>query len=399
MDARSSRQVLGMALGNGVKGIGSTLATVLFLVAGCGSGRPAPAADRIFVSDAGSDGDAAPEAGTKKPPGCGVQNDGSYCDCVDVPVFTEAPNIYFVLDGSGSMAEDNKWIRVRDVAVAIVRGIGSRANFGATVFPSGGAFSCDAGNEILAIQPGDPPFAENGPTARALDEGMKYGPNGGGTSTSATLQAVLPILTAARGKTFAILATDGAPNCNPIAECTVEQCQPNIDARDGCPPAGPSCCGPPGTPSINCNDTAATTSAVAALKSAGIPVFVVGLPGSAAYGSILDQLAVAGGTALPGSPNYYRVDSTATSAELLATLKKVAARIVGTCELTLKQTPTEQQLVNVYLDDLVLPQDPTNGWKIEGSKVTLLGTACARVLGGDVFDVRIITGCPTVAVR
>ena len=55
--------------------------------------------------------------------------------------------------------------------------------------------------------------------------------------------------------------------------------------------------------------------------------------------------------------------------------------------------------MNVYLDGAVLPQDPTNGWKIEGSKVTLLGSACAKVLDGDVLNVRIIAGCPTVEPR
>jgi hypothetical protein len=55
--------------------------------------------------------------------------------------------------------------------------------------------------------------------------------------------------------------------------------------------------------------------------------------------------------------------------------------------------------VNVYLDEAVLPHDPVNGWKIDGGTVTLLGTACDRVLSGDVLDVRIITGCPTVEPR
>ena len=47
----------------------------------------------------------------------------------------------------------------------------------------------------------------------------------------------------------------------------------------------------------------------------------------------------------------------------------------------------------------MLPKDPVNGWKIEGPTVTLLGDACTKVLAGDILDVRIITGCPTVEPR
>ena len=53
----------------------------------------------------------------------------------------------------------------------------------------------------------------------------------------------------------------------------------------------------------------------------------------------------------------------------------------------------------MYLDEVVLPQDPVDGWKIEGKTVTLLGAACDKVLAGDVLDVRIIAGCPTVGPR
>ena len=148
-----------------------------------------------------------------------------------------------------------------------------------------------------------------------------------------------------------------------------------------------------------CLDSAATTSAVAALASAGIPVYVIGLPGASTYASLLDSLATAGGTALPASPKYYKVDSTSTSAALLATLKKIAAKIVATCEFKLKEAPKDPNLVNVYLDDVVLPQEPVNGWKIDGNTVTLLGSTCAKTLAGDVLDVRIITGCPTVGPR
>jgi hypothetical protein len=161
-----------------------------------------------------------------------------------------------------------------------------------------------------------------------------------------------------------------------------------------------NCCAPPAGVFESCLDSAATTSAVAALKAAGIPVYVIGLPGTSnpIYANLLDQLAVVGGTALPTSPKYYRVDST-NSDVLLNALKKIAAKIVATCEFKLTMPPAQANQVNVYFDEIVVPADPVNGWKIDGQTVTLLGDSCKKVLGGDVLDVRIITGCPTVEPR
>lgn len=375
----------------------SALAVLGALVAGCGSERPPPTGNPAFTSPPPT-ASGFTDGGVKKPPGCGQKADGTFCDCVDVPLFTDPPNMYFVLDRSGSMVEGNKWTQVRIVVADILRGLGPRANFGATVFPGFDSAQCAPAREILPLSPGDPPGTQDGPTTLKLLTATAVDP-GGGTPTSAALRSVLPTLMNANGKTFVILATDGAPNCNGDAACTLAECMPNIENVPGCPVTGPSCCEPPNGDRESCLDTSATKSAVAALKAANIPVYVIGLPGAQAYASLLDSLADAGGTALPGSPKYYRVDSTSSSAALLSTLKKIAAKIVATCEFTLKAAPMQPNLVNVYLDEVVLPHDPANGWKIDGDKVTLLGSACTKVLEGDVFDVRIITGCPTVEPR
>jgi hypothetical protein len=298
------------------------------------------------------------------------------------------------------MAEDNKWGKVRLVVAKILRGLGPRANFGATLFPGfDDSESCSAPRQVLPISPGDPPGAQDGPTTKKLLTATQSPPSGG-TPTAQALRDVLEHLRSAKGKTFVILATDGGPNCNAGASCTVDLCQPNIESAPNCAPAGPSCCEPPNGFRESCLDSAATTSAVAALKAAGIPVYVIGLPGTSAptYSKLLDTLATTGGTALPASPKYYKVD-TSTEGVLLAALKKIAAKIVATCEFKLKEPPAQPNQVNVYLDEIVLPQDPTNGWKIDGETVTLLGDACTKVLSGDVLDVRIIAGCPTVEPR
>ena len=89
------------------------------------------------------------------------------------------------------------------------------------------------------------------------------------------------------------------------------------------------------------------------------------------------------------------VDS-ASEATMLATLKKVAAKITATCTFDLNEDPADASLVNVYVDDAILPFEPVNGWTIQGKTVTLVGSARSRVMNGDVLDVRIIAGCPRV---
>ena len=92
----------------------SAFTAALALLAGCGSEHPPPAESSSYSPPvvSGSRGGFG-DGGTNKPPGCGQKDDGTFCDCLDVPLFAEAPNIYFVLDRSGSMAENNKWGQVR----------------------------------------------------------------------------------------------------------------------------------------------------------------------------------------------------------------------------------------------------------------------------------------------
>jgi hypothetical protein len=380
----------------------SALAAVTALVAGCGSERPPPAGSSSGIGagvGAGNGPGGFTDGGTtNKPPGCGQKDDGSFCDCLDVPLFGEPPNMYFVLDRSGSMQEDNKWSQVRVVVAEIFRGLGPRANFGATVFPGSAQSTCAPAREVLPISPGDAPGATDGPTTKKLLATTSDAPNGG-TPTAQAMRAVLETLRNVQGKTFVVLATDGGPNCNTSASCNFDQCQPNIEDLPGCPVNGPSCCDSATGGPASCLDSAATISAVAALKAAGIPVYVIGLPGTTAYGNLLDQLAISGGTALPSSPKYYKIASTGDNTALLKTLKQIAAKIVATCEFKLKDAPADANQVNVYLDEVVLPRDPVDGWRIDGATVTLLGKACGDVLSGDVLDVRIITGCPTVEPR
>jgi hypothetical protein len=376
------------------------LVATLLALAGCGStGRPPPAGDSSYASpdSVGGDGSfGSLDSGTAVPL-CGKKGDGSYCDCVDVPLFTDPPNLYFVLDRSGSMADGGKWDQVRSTMATVLRALGPRANFGAEVFPGFASESCAAPVEVMPMSPGDPPGSD-GPTTRTF-LARTSDPPSGGTPTAEALRQALPTLKTLTGHSFVILATDGGPNCNGAAGCGYDACIPNIEDQPGCPSVGPrNCCEVPVGMPESCLDEGPSIAAVSALKLAGFPTYVVGIPGSAPYANVLDALAVAGGTAQSTSPKYYAV-SVAGSQDLLSTLKKVAAKIIATCEHKLTTVPADPDLVNVYLDEVLLPKDPTQGWTIDGDTVTLLGSACTRVLDGDVLGVRIVAGCPTVHPR
>lgn len=367
-------------------------------VSGCGSDYvPVGTGGKITAYGGGAAEDAAGsfgfDSGSLAPPGCGVGPDGGVCDCIDTPLLVDPPTFYFVLDRSGSMTDADKWNTVRAAVSEIVSSVGPRAKFGATVFP-GKAGTCDRGVEIMSIRNGDSPSGTFGPTNKFLVETTRALQAYGGTPTAPTLDALVTPLGQNPGKTYVILATDGGPNCSG-ATCGAESCILNIEGVDGCRPNGPSCCV---DQAGLCLDGDATISAISRLKSANVPTFVIGVPGSQTYSNLLDRMAQAGGTAQQGAPAYYRVDK-ADKADLVAALRKVAAKIVATCTYDLREAPPDVNKLNVYLDEKVVPKDPTNGWKVDGKTVTLLGDTCDKVLRGDVLGVRIILGCPTIEAR
>lgn len=294
------------------------------------------------------------------------------------------------------MADDSKWTTVRIVVSQVMESLGPRANFGLAMFPQPSTTeACAPGTQSMSVRPGDAPAGTQGPTTKAL-LAITSGAPSGGTPTAETLRNLTPTLTALSGRTFVILATDGGPNCNANAACNADTCIDNLESYPGCPPNGPpNCCDASVYGPLDCLDAQPTVDAVAAIAGAGIPVYVVGVPGSGPYAGLLDQVATAGGTARASEPLYYRVDTSDESAFETA-LAQIAAKITATCTLTLSQPPPDPTHVNVYFDDQPVPADPTNGWTLDGSTITLVGTACDQVMSGTVLNVRVVAGCPTV---
>jgi hypothetical protein len=352
----------------------------------------------------------------------------------------DPPNLYFVIDRSGSMGQlvDGvvKYDAVAGAVVDLVRTLGSKAKVGAAVFPGRAVdpdHPCLVGEEVFAATLGDAtragPCEQDGLVTSAFSNAISLPDNRppvGSTPTAATLTAILPTLSELAGRTAVVLATDGGPNCNAGAACDASKCIPNIEHDPACP-ADTNCCVEsvlgPDAPKA-CLDDTRTASAVQALHDKGIKTYVVGVPGSSPYAALLDELAIAGGTARLGSTAYYDV---AHVSELGDVLDSIGAEVILSCHLKLDQTPPDHDQVNVYLDSKVLTYGSADGWKWTGAptdggsaeaesadaseaesetapapsylELDLTGAACADLQDGKVRRLEITFGCKTEIVR
>jgi hypothetical protein len=305
-----------------------------------------------------------------------------------------APNIYFVLDTSGSMADDapggTRFGVVRTATLEVIRSLGPLINVGLALFPYEPTQEdpCHRGQQVLSVKPGDPKTGEDGPTTLAFVSATAVEPNGG-TPTAETLANLLPDLQALEGETIVVLATDGGPNCNFDAACGQDDCTINIE---GICPWAVNCCDPDYYGPVSCLDRAATLSAIADIADAGIDVYVVGIPGSLPYAGLLGQMAIVGGGATGSAPFYHQVEDLSTLEDVFRDI----ASVVISCEFDLVDPPLEPGFTNVYLDTELLPLDPDDGWGWKtDSVVELYGAACARLKAGEVGQVQIVSGCPT----
>jgi hypothetical protein len=399
------------------------------------------------------------------PPGPDAQG---LCGNTFLQATNDPPNIYFVIDRSGSMQEivDGrvKYDAVASASVALVRRLGSQVNVGAAVFPGqvNADEGCTTGAEVFPTRPGDPlatgACTIDGEVTRAFSRSISI-PSGsmplGGTPTAATLNRLLPTLASLRGRTVVLLATDGGPNCNPAAMCDATKCIPNIEHAPSCTP-DVNCCVPALAGPTSCLDDVATIAAVGALARFGIRTYVVGIPGSAPYATLLDELARTGGTARPSGSGhtYYAVDHLTELDDIVAA---IGSKVVLSCHLHLETPPKEMSLVNVYLDRQLVEYGGPDGWawtssgdagaaddavteggatdagedvssdgttnedapgaddatppsddatsdaaladastRVPRQDLDLLGASCERLMSGKVRQVQVVFGCPTV---
>src|SRR5690606_20104595 len=258
----------------------------------------------------------------------------------------------------------------------------------------------------------------------------------GGSPVSPTLKVLYPTLSAFEGETYVFLFSDGAPNCNLTRPCEASECILNLEGASFYGAAcdeSLNCCGPDWFPHL-CLDRDPTLDELTRLADVDIVTYIIGMPGGAAYASLLNEMAIAGGTARsvrqppdvpsgerldagsavndagePRPPNidaaqspvdlelgappddgllYYQISDARSLALALATLSR---EILVDCTLKLDFAPTKPEFLRVMAGDEVLPADQ---WSLTtNTEVELLGPACKDWRAGKLPKVRVQQTC------
>jgi hypothetical protein len=380
--------------------------------------RPPPLETEPSDAGANEDGEGGLDldAGGDPDDCLAIPDAGLTCETEVIPIERERLNLYFLLDRSGSMSEpfeggrSSKYQVAVGAIVEVLRTIGHRVHYGVTVAPEvTAAPGCGPGTELFPTIAGDTVCyghaGEDGPVLSSLRARLGAVPPQGITPIGASLEVLAETLPALEGDTALVLATDGAPNCNDSLSCDAATCIANIEGLSLETTSGIvacdddfNCCDPvltelPGA-RTNCIDSARPEAAIEELAEAGVPTYVVGLPGSEPYRDVLDGFAEAGMTAREGAIAYYpAADSEALTEALLA----IGLAVSVDCEFTLSSGPPDPDLVNVYFDGEAVPLDDEDGWQwASDDTISIVGDACDRLQSGSVFSVQVLAGCPVV---
>jgi hypothetical protein len=234
------------------------------------------------------------------------------------------------------------------------------------------------------------------PTAVALQHAYEYFVNGAGADLS--------------GERYVLLATDGAPNCDSEAECSIDTCTLNLEGEAGssCPPPddpnAANCCA--NRPEA-CLDDSGTLAQIQALADSGIQTVVVGIPGSELYQTNLEEFATAGGfTKLDGDIGYYEVTQEGGVDELRDTFVEITTALVTDCEIEITQDIPNPNEVNVAVDCVVIPRGEESGtenrWFFddpqEPTVIIISGPICDTIQSEGVDRIDTVYGCPTIEI-
>ncbi len=289
--------------------------------------------------------------------------------------------LVFVIDRSGSMdfalgsdanplpGTPSRWQALRAALVTALTPFDQEIAFGAKFFPE--PFIINSGIEGCTVDLGVavPPKLSN---VQAVLAAYDQNRPRGGTPTAEAMKAAAELVKAQRGvaRTL-VVATDGAPNCND-----------NLDPRTCVCTSQPDACNGPIDPSVCLDDKAAIAAVQEIADVDRIPVYVLGIGGSAnvAFTRTLDGMAVAGGRARATTPRYYPAQSPDELATALASIRDSIAR----CTFLTPSAPTDPDQIQVVVGGAPVLRDPTrtNGWDwVDQSygQLAFFGTACDAV--------------------
>lgn len=287
----------------------------------------------------------------------------------------DPPDMLIVMDVSGSMCSPlvdtfpptmtTKMQIMKASLTSLVTTWDRRINFGMMLFPQGS--ECGAGavtNPIMMRNAS----AISGRLAGIRDDFFGCAlANAGATPTHLSIDAArayfatIPVNPVGR---YALLATDGLPNCGPAlpdggTEETVDE----------------------------------TVTAIEGLAADGIRTYVLGFgSGLDGGGAALMRMATAGMTSRPFNAR--------SATELDRALEMIAAEIIPpSCTVMLDGAARDPGLFQVSFDGgSLIPRDEshTRGWDYDAATntITFYGSDCDRLQSGEVVDVDIDFGCP-----
>ena len=335
---------------------------------------------------------------------------------------TREVNILLVIDKSGSMTNKpagfatDKWTAMKDALSTALVAVEKNLSFGLELYPLSSdpqkpiPVQCTGNCCDMPPAPGINVAVAAGTTSvPSILSALNGTAPGGGTPTAEALKRAYAYFTGGAGKSlngekYVLLATDGGPNCDTGAPpCDSSKCTLNLDGL--CPlPAdagGGNCCDTQFEGPGLCLDDQQTKLQIQNLNGAGIKTFVVGIPGSEAYKTYLDEFAVAGGEENPAAPpSYFAVSATGGVSELTTVLSSITKKLITTCELHLTSNPADFGKINVFVDGREIKRDDPNGWVLDSSTtpatIDLKGTTCTEVETKGAESVRIVFGCKSI---
>ncbi len=366
----------------------------------------------------GSIGSIAP-TDASIPPG---DNSDAGCAGITAKATSTAQPVYmlFVLDGSGSMQQNNKWKSVTAALNNIFNDMGTKNDpglaAGLNVFSDDNDQTGGSGPypetgidvPIAQVKPAQVTALEarygggDGPSG-GMPTGVALGVSGGTGAYNELATFVPPAPLASGGKRVLVLITDGVPE------------------GDICDTTSGFGGGTPNYTTNPCITYAASELTLAAANGGPIETFVIGtgiFPSTDLTNfdpSFLGYLAQAGGSGPAGcSPSdntsltglcYFEVDpsgsTTATQTAFETAINAIRGQVVSlSCTFKLDLTDAgmvDPSKVNVSVNGATVPQDPTNGWTYDDpnnpTSVTLHGTSCAEVTSTASASVSIVLGC------
>jgi hypothetical protein len=141
----------------------------------------------------------------------------------------------------------------------------------------------------------------------------------------------------------------------------------------------------------NCSGNEANAVTALRNRTPTVRTFVVGFSGDVDTAA-LTAMATAGGTARPGTPNYYQANN---EQDLIDAFEDIAGN-VASCDHMLTVEPEAPDRLFVFVGDTELPRDPTrtNGWEYDSAtrRLTFYGAACNTVRGGG--ELVVALACP-----